>query len=331
MTAAVQTAENAASGAPSIAASRGVYIARRLLWAVFVVWAATSIGFVLGFAVGDGATATLGAKASKVQLEAFRHRHGLDKPLIEQYIFRIRSLASPSLGTDLHDRTIASRISSRVPRTMLLMGLALLVELTIGLGLGIFAAAKRGTWSDTVAMGAAFVGVSAPTFLTGTVFLMWVAFKAQLFPVGGLGRGGFDTFWHAVLPAITLGLAGAATHARLIRSELTTVMHEDWTRTARAKGLSSIRTLFVHGVRNALVPTVTLIGTSLPALVGGAIITEYVYAWPGMGKLATESINTYDGPMILALIALAAIAVQAGNLAADLAVAYLDPRVRLEK
>jgi peptide/nickel transport system permease protein len=304
-------------------------IALRALRGVFVVWLAMSIVFFAVHGIGDPAVATLGPRARPEQIETFRERHGLDRPLHEQYGHYLLGLATLDLGTSWRDeRRVLDVLAIRLPRTLVLMSLATLFELALGLGIGLLAARRRGTLIDTVAMGASFLGVSTPSFFLGVLALQFLAFRLGLFPVGGYGVDGPDHVWHAILPALVLASLGAATYARLLRSEVLEVSAQDHVRTARAKGLSPTRILFAHVVRNALPPIVTMIGLSLPGLVAGAVVTESVFGWPGMGRLAMESIYSFDLPMLLGIVFVGAVTVQLGNLGAELVVARIDPRVR---
>jgi peptide/nickel transport system permease protein len=304
-------------------------LALRALRGVFVVWLAMSIVFFAVHGIGDPAVATLGPRARPEQIETFRERHGLDRPLAEQYGHYLVGLATLDLGTSWRDeRPVLDVLAIRLPRTLVLMSLATLFELALGLGIGLLAARRRGTLIDTVAMGASFLGVSTPSFFLGVLALQFLAFRLGLFPVGGYGVDGPDHVWHAILPALVLASLGAATYARLLRSEVIEVSAQDHVRTARAKGLSPTRILFAHVVRNALPPIVTMIGLSLPSLVAGAVVTESVFGWPGMGRLAMESIYSFDLPMLLGVVFVGAVTVQLGNLGAELVVARIDPRVR---
>ncbi len=325
------------------------YLARRILWALFVVVAVVTFVFGLMFAVGDPAAATLGPNARAEQLSDFRHRYGMDLPLHEQYFSYVGvgpcvRRTSPSfeegrghcglLQGDFgesygHNEPVIEVIGHRLPRTLLLSGMALFFELFFGLLVGIVAALRKQSWLDSGVMALAFLGISLPTFVTGPLLLDYVAFKAGLFPVGGYGVGAADHVYHALLPAFTLAVVGAATYARIMRSELIETMRSDFIRTARAKGVAPIKVVFAHGVRNALLPIVTLMGLSMAFLVSGAIITEYIFAWPGMGALAIESINNMDVFTVMGVVLIISLTVQAGNLLADVAVAALDPRVRL--
>jgi len=325
------------------------FLVRRVAWALFVVAAVVTFVFALMFAFGDPAASTLGPNARAEQLQDFRARYGMDRPMLEQYLSYLGlghcvrrtspaydegrgrcGLLQGDFGESYsHNEPVIEVIGHRLPRTILLSGLAMTFELLLGLFVGILAAVRKQTWLDTLAMATAFLGISLPTFVTGPIFLDFVAFKAGLFPVGGYGVDLVDHLYHALLPAFTLAIVGAATYARIMRSELIETMRADYIRTARAKGLSPARVLFAHGVRNALLPIVTLMGLSMAFLVSGAIITEYIFAWPGMGALAIEAINNMDVFTVMGVVLIISLAVQAGNLLADVAVAALDPRVRL--
>lgn len=306
------------------------YILRRCGWAVVVLYVlVTGVFFVMN-GLGDPARVRLGTRASAAQVAAFRQKCGLDKPLGERYVTFIGQLARADLGrTCPEGRPISEIIATRLPRTMLLGFLSLLIEVVVGVGIGIVAAARRDTWLDTGLMSLAFVGISAPTFLTGLLFLNYISFRLGWFPVGGYGVDFLDHVKHAVLPAVTLAILGAATYARVMRSEMIETLRSDYMRTARAKGVAPWRAVLKHGARNALLPIVTILGLSASSLVSGAIITESIYAWPGMGRLAFESITTLDLPTVMGVVVVSAIGVQLFNLLADIAVAVLDPRVRL--
>jgi peptide/nickel transport system permease protein len=325
-----------------------VFLARRLGFAFFVLVVVLTLVFNLLFGIGDPAVATLGPNAKREQIEEFRQRYGLDKPLIAQFTGYVGLTpcirpASPAydegggycgilqghLGESFsHGDPVGQVLLTRFPRTLLLGVIAIFFELVIGLTVGMIAAVRRHTWLDTGIMALAFLGISAPTFLTGLIFLYYVAFLLGWFPVGGYGVTFWDHVEHALLPAFTLAIVGAATYARIMRSEMIDNLGSDHMRTAKAKGLAPLRVVMAHGFRNALLPVVTLVGLSMPLLVSGAVITETIYAWPGMGKLAIEAINNLDLFTVMGVVLFASLMVQMGNLMADLAVAALDPRVR---
>ena len=329
------------------------WLIRRALWSLFVVWVVVTAVFALMFALGDPAVATLGARAQQVQITAFRTKHGLDRPLYKQYLSYLGVIAcerpsSPAyvppeetssrqgcgllqgdLGTSLqHNESVTDVVLARLPRTVLLSLLAMLVELLLGLAVGVTAASARNTWLDAGLMSVAFVGIALPSFLVGLLALDLFAFRLGWFPVGGYGTGPLEHLQHAVLPAMTLAILGAATYARLMRSEMVETLQAAYLRAAKAKGLAPWRVLFGHAIRNAMLPIVTVAGLQIASLVSGAIITETIFAWPGMGRLAVESMNNWDPPMVLGIVVIASLAVQAGNLLADITVAALDPRIR---
>lgn len=304
------------------------FVLRRLLSGLLVLWVVMSLVFLLVHVLGDPARATLGEKASTEQLAAFRRQHGLDQPLVVRYGRFVLDLMTLELGTSYQDgQEVRAIIATRLPRTALLGALAVGIELLIGITLGVLAALFRNTWFDTSSMAIALLGISMPTFVTGLWFLGAFAFRLGWFPVGGYGVGFFDHVYHGFLPALTLAVAGAATYARIMRGEMIETLRSDYIRTARAKGVGPLRVVFVHGMRNALIPIVTLVGISLRILVSGAIITESIFGWPGIGRLAVESIAGLDLPVVMGTVFVACAAVQLGNALADLTVAWLDPRV----
>lgn len=229
-----------------------------------------------------------------------------------------------------HNESVTGVIGHRLPRTLLLGAIALIFELILGLSIGIIAAVKRNTWVDTGLLSVAYLGISLPTFVIGPIFLAVFGFAYGWFPLGGYGVSFWDHVYHAILPALTMAVVGAATYARIMRSELVDTLRSDFIRTAAAKGLPRSGVLR-HAIRNALLAIVTMIGLSLPLLVAGAIITEKIFGWPGMGSLALGSITNLDTPSVMGVVLVFAVTVQVGNILADIAVAYLDPRVRIDQ
>jgi peptide/nickel transport system permease protein len=305
------------------------YLLRRLAGAVLVLWIVMSGVFVLVHVVGDPARATLGERAGPEQLDGFRKQHGLDRPLGERYVGYLRDLVSLELGRSFQDgQPVAEVIGRRLPRTVLLGSMALGFELLFGLGLGALAATSKRGWVDTSVMAVSFLGTSLPSFVIGLWFLSYFAFRLGWFPIGGYGITLMDHVWHGILPALTLAVIGAATYARLLRSELIEALSSDYARTARAKGLSPARVALVHAGRNALLPVVMLLSGSLRVVVSGAVITETIFGWPGMGRLAVESIGGLDLPVVMGIVFVACAVVQAGNFLGDLALLALDPRLR---
>lgn len=328
------------------------FIAERTAWGVVVLMSVVTLVFFLIFIAGDPAVTVLGPQARAEQIADFKAKKGLDQPVIEQFLSYLGlmpcvrrdspkyergdgsrgfcGLLQGDLGESYsHHESVAQVIRYRLPRTLLLASIAVLFELILGLTAGIIAALRRNRWIDTSIMLATFVGISLPTYVTGPIALLLFAFLLGWFPFGGYGVDAIDHVYHALLPAFVLAIAGAAEYARVMRGELVETLRQDHVRTARAKGLPMSHVVMKHAVRNALLPIVTMIGLSLPFLVGGAIITEKIFAWPGLGLLTIESIESLDAPVIMAVVLMFGVAVQIGNLLADIAVAALDPRIRL--
>lgn len=306
------------------------YIFRRIGWSIFVVWLVVSAVFVLMNTLGDPAVAQLGPKAQKVQIDAFRKKHGLNQPLWKRYAQLISRLGRGDLDKSFRtDIPVTQIMEQRLPRTLFLGSLSMSIELCVGVLLGIIAAVFRRRIPDHVVMAFSWITFSVPTFLAALFALNYFAFRLGWFPVGGFGTDTWDHMRHALLPALTLAVLGAATYARVMRNELLETLHTDYVRTARAKGLSYIEVLFRHAVRTAFLPVVAIAGLQFASLASGAIITETLFGWPGMGRLAVESIYTPDYPVLLGTVIVGCVFVQFGNLLSDLALAALDPRVRV--
>jgi peptide/nickel transport system permease protein len=206
--------------------------------------------------------------------------------------------------------------------------MAMTLEVTLGVAFGVIAAWKRGTRTDTAIMSTSFVLMSTPTFLSGKVFLMGLAYYLGLFPIGGYGTDFVDHVKHAILPAFTLALISTAFYARLTRNELVEILQSDFIRTARAKGVSEPVIVVKHALRNALLPVITSLGLSFGSMFTGAIVTEQIFAWPGLGRLAFESISGLDVPVIVGTVIFGSFGILLGNLLSDLGYAVLDPRIR---
>ncbi|RLB54255.1 MAG: glutathione ABC transporter permease GsiC [Deltaproteobacteria bacterium] len=324
---------------------------KRAAWASFVMLAVITIVFMLVSQIGDPCAARLGANARPEQIAACHEQYGFDQPLTAQYgaylgLSSCVRKSSPNydggeghcgilqgdLGESMRmEQDVVEVILTRLPRSMLLGAMAMGFEVLLGVFIGIIAATRRNTWFDTGVMATAFVGISAPTFLSGLLFLYFFAFRLGWFPVGGYGNTPLEHIYSAILPAFTLAIIGAATYARIMRSEMVETLRADYVRTAKAKGLGPVAVIMKHGARNALLPIVTLMGLQLAILVSGAIITESIFAWPGVGRLAIESIHNLDAPIIMGVVIMVSFTVQFGNFLADVAVGALDPRVRVDQ
>ena len=301
------------------------YLARRFAAAALILLGVTMVTFALAFLMpADPVRQIAGRNATPETVESIRHQLGLDRPVPMQYATYLGHLAQGDLGHSYIQKTdVGQLIMSRLPATLLLMLGAIFFELAIGIPLGTFAAARRGK-ADRAIMIFAFAGVSTPQFVVGLVLLYLLAYLAGWFPMSGYGG-----LSHLILPALTLGIGGGGWYARILRSSLVEVLRQDYIRTARAKGLSERTIVITHALRNALLPIVAMIGLDIGSFMGGAVVVESVYGWPGIGQLAWQAIQRIDIPIIMGVTLVAAIAIVLGNLIADLVTPLIDPRIRL--
>jgi peptide/nickel transport system permease protein len=301
------------------------YLLRRLSASFLILIGVTMVTFALAFLMpADPVRQIAGRNASPQTVESIRHQLGLDQPVPMQYATYLGHLAQGDLGHSYIQKTdVGELIMSRLPATLLLMLGAIFFELAIGIPLGTFAAARRGK-ADRAIMIFAFAGVSTPQFVVGLVLLYLLAYLAGWFPMSGYGG-----LSHLVLPALTLGIAGGGWYARILRSSLVEVLRQDYIRTARAKGLSERTVVITHALRNALLPIVAMVGLDIGTFMGGAVVVESVYGWPGIGQLAWQAIQRIDIPIIMGVTLVAAVAIVLGNLIADLVTPLIDPRIRL--
>ncbi len=302
------------------------YLLSRLASAAIVVLGVVCLVFFLIHLVpGDPVDMMLGEAARPADREALRQALGLDQPLLVQLTHYLQGLLTLDLGYSLHDqRPIGEILAERIPATVELALLALLVAVLIAVPLGIIAAVKKGSVWDQVAMGFSLFGVSIPNFWMGPLLILVFSLWLGWFPVSGR-----DSAASVVLPALTLGTAMAAILARMIRSTLLEVLHEDYVRTARAKGLSEFQIVVKHALRNALLPVITLLGLQLGTLLGGAVITETIFSWPGVGSLTIDAIHSRDYPVVQACVLLISLSYVLVNVLTDLVYAWADPRIRL--
>src|SRR5690606_16582140 len=248
---------------------------------------------------------------------------GLDRPLPQQYVSYVGNLLQGDFGRSYTQRADVSRIiQSRLGPTLQLALVGILFELLIGLPSGIIAALKRGTKIDQAVMTLAFIGVSAPQFVVGLLLIYVFAYILPIFPLGGYG-----TPLHIVLPAIAVGLAGGGWYARVTRSAMIDVLRQDYVRTARAKGVFPNKVVFKHVLKNAVLPVVALVGLDIGVFMGGIVIVESVFGWPGIGQMIWQAIQLVDIPVIMGGVLVTALFVVVGNLLADLVYPVLDPRI----
>ena len=301
-------------------------IISRLASAAVVIFGVLCLVFFLIHLVpGDPVEVMLGESARPADREALRISLGLDQPLLTQFSQYLGNVVQLDFGTSLHSkRPIVDILAERLPATLELAIAALFVAILIAFPLGVMAAVRKDTGWDHGAMAVSLIGVSIPNFLMGPLLILFFAVGLGWFPVSG--REGFSSL---ILPAITLGTAMAAILSRMVRATLLEVLDEDYIRTARAKGLSPRIVIWRHALRNALLPVITLLGLQLGALLAGAVITEAVFSWPGIGQLIIEAIQGRDYPVVQACVLLIALTYVLVNTLTDLAYGWFDPRVRL--
>ena len=331
-------------------------IARRLLWAVFIVWAVSSLAFVINNVVpGDSALMIAGPQARPADVARVRRDLGLDRPLVVQYGAFMRRLVHlgawtfdpktnkahencaaivPGVHLDFgrsyaRSQPVVTVLAERIPRTAVLALAAIVIQLALGVSAGVLAARRRNTVVDRAAVAASLLGISAPTFLIALALQLVFSHQLHWRPLPGYGQTFRDHALGLVLPALTLGIFGAAYYTRLVRDEMIGLMQQDYVRTARAKGLSESSVVLRHALRNALVPLVTVVGLDVGALIGGAIVTEQIFRWPGLGELSVSALQNRDGPVIIGTVIVTSTAIVLASLAVDLLYVALDPRVRV--
>jgi peptide/nickel transport system permease protein len=306
---------------------------RRIAWTIAVVWFVVTATFVMTAAIpADPAKALLGPHATPDAVERVRAHYCLDRGLARQYGCWLDHVAHGDLGESYRSkRAVTAIIADRIWPTAQLALAAIALQLLIGVPLGVVAATRRGRWPDLGANLVGLIGQSAPPFFVGTVLLYVFAYRWGWFPLGGYGAGGWDRLAHLVLPATTLAAAGVAYYARVMRSELIDVLREDYVRTARAKGLPERVVIGRHALRNALGPLVTLIGLDLGVLLGGAVVIELIFAWPGLGREILQATLEVDIPLIVGVVLITAVAIAVANLVVDLAAPWIDPRLRPDR
>lgn len=302
------------------------YLLRRLALSIFVLWGAVTIVFVaIRLAPGDPAQVMLGATATAEDVAELRARLGLDQPLPVQYARYLLEVARLDLGESLRlDQPAMAAIAQRVPQTVRLTVLAMAIAILLSFPMGIAAALAGGRAIDRVISLLSLLGQSAPNFWVGIMLILVFARELRLLPSGGA-----ETWQHLVLPATTLALPLVGILTRLIRSGLLDVLHEDYIRTAHAKGLARRPVVTRHALVNMLIPVVTVMGLQLGHLLGGAVIVESVFAWPGVGRLLVEAIGDRDYPLVQAAILFITSGFVLVNLLVDLSYGWLNPRIRL--
>ena len=302
------------------------YLVRRLAASLFILLGVSVITFGLTFLIPADPVAMIAGRNSTPEVrEQIRHQLGLDRPLPEQYAAYLGRLVRGDLGKSYARKTdVGELVASRLPPTLLLMLAAIIAELMIGIPAGIYAASRRGTLSDKVAMTLSFASVSTPQFVLGLTLLYLFAYLLGWLPLGGYG-----SFSHLILPALTLGLAGGGWYSRMMRSSMIEVLRNDYIRTARAKGMPEWRVVLKHGLRNAILPIIAMVGLDVGIFMSGVVVVENVFGWPGIGQLMWQAIQSLDIPIIMGVTTVAACFIVLGNLIADMISPLIDPRIRL--
>ncbi len=302
------------------------YFIRRIVQSLLILLGISFVTFVLLYILpADPVRQIAGRSATAQTVANIREQLGLDQPFIVQYGRYLAGLVQGDLGRSYLQKTeVATLIASRLPASLQLMAGGILCELLIGLSFGVIAALRRGRMADQVLMITSFVAVSAPQFVVSLLLLYVFAVKLGWFPIGGYG-----TFAHLVLPALTLGILGSGWYSRMMRSSMIEVLRTDYIRTARAKGLSRARVILRHALPNAILPIIAMIGIDIGIFMGGLVVVESVFGWPGIGQLAWQAIQRVDIPIIMGVTLVSACAIVLGNLLADFIAPLIDPRIRL--
>ncbi|MCL0057593.1 ABC transporter permease [Dehalococcoidales bacterium] len=303
------------------------YIIRRLLITLLVLFGVTIITFAMVRLIpGDPAIVMAGQGATKEQIELIRERLGLDKHPVEQYFIFVGNLLQGDMGVSIRTGLpVTEEIMHRLPYTLLLTAAAMLIATVLGMVAGIVAGTKQNSIVDYLTTTVALFGLSMPVFWLGLMLMLLFSIK-----LGWLPATGADSLKHLILPAFTLGVASTAIVARMTRSSMLEVMRLDYVRTARAKGLTEKLVILRHALKNALIPVVTVIGLQMGFLLGGAVLTEIVFAWPGIGRLLVEAILARDYPVVQGVVLVIAAMFILVNLVVDIIYVYLDPRIRYQ-
>ena len=302
------------------------YILKRLLLSIVVLFGITLIVFFILRLTGDPTHLLLPPETSKEDMDLFRHQMGFDRPLYVQYLKFLGGVLQGDLGNSLrHGQPAISLVYERLPATMELAVAALAIALIVAIPVGILSAVKPNTLTDHIGMLVALLGQSMPIYWSGLMLILLFTVKLNLLPA--FGRSGLASL---IMPAVSLGFFSMARIARVTRSSMISVLGKDYIRTAKSKGLTDSRVIIRHAFKNAAIPIITLVGMELGTLLGGAVITETIFAWPGVGQLAIQAIYNRDFPVVQAAVINLAVIFVLINLIVDILYTYLDPRVRYD-
>lgn len=300
------------------------YLVRRLVQTILVLFGVSAITFGMMFISGDPTALIMGENWTAEEIAQLRHQLGFDRPWYVQYLDFVGSALRGDFGNSLRQhRPVFELIVERLPATIQLAVAAMLISVTLAIPIGIISATRRNSIYDVIGMLGALLGQSIPNFWLGIMLILIFGVYLRWFPISG--RGGLA---HLILPAVTLSTYFLARNTRLVRSSMLEVLGQDYITTARAKGLAEWIVLYKHALKNALIPLVTVVGLDAASLLGGAVITEAIFAWPGVGRLTIQAIYAKDLPLVQACVAMLATSFVFFNLVVDIAYSFLDPRIR---
>ena len=301
------------------------YITTRLLYTIPVIWLVVSVVFLLIHLVpGDPVQQMLGEGASAADMQAARHAYGLDVPVGQQYLNYWKGVLHGDLGRSLRfDQPVARIVAQRYPQTLQLTVAAMLVALLISIPAGVRSARRRNRWDDRMLSFVSLLGLSFPNFALGPILILFFSIQLGWLPVSGSG-----SVAHLVLPAVTMGASLAAILTRMVRTAMLEEMNQDYIRTARAKGLTETAVVYKHALRNALVPVLTVVGLQFGALLAGAIVTETIFSWPGIGRLTIQAIGNRDYYLVQGCILMIGLTYLAVNFMTDFFYSLANPRIR---
>lgn len=311
------------------------YIIRRLLIAIPVLLGVTIFGFfIINLAPGNPVEMQINPYATEADIEIKKEALGINDPIYIQYFHWLGSLIKGDFGYSFSTyEPVSKMLLERIGPTIMLMGTALIIAYLIAIPIGILSATKQYSWIDYLTTSFSFLGVSIPNFFLGLGFIYIFSISFNILPSGGMNTlgsdGGFiDTLKHLILPALVLATGICGSMVRYVRSSMLEVFGQDYLRTARAKGLKEVFVVNKHAFRNALIPIITVIGMDISLLIGGAVVTEQIFQWPGLGQLTIQSIGSRDYPTLMAINVLAALSVLFSNLIADILYSVADPRIK---
>jgi peptide/nickel transport system permease protein len=300
------------------------YLLRRVLQMIPVLLIVTVIVFLFVNASGDPTSMLLPPNATLEDRQAMREALGLTRPLYQQYWIFITNALRGDFGTSFRYKVSAlSVVLDKIPASLELAGASLLVSIAVGITLGVLSAMAKDTGFDLLVNGLSALGRAMPNFWLGIMLILLFGVTWRVLPPSGRG-----TFRHLILPCVALSVQNASRITPLVRSSMLEILHQDYIRTARSKGLRNSIVVFKHAFKNALAPVVTIIALQIPTLIGGSLVTETVFAWPGLGQLIIQSVNGHDMSVVQACVVIIALITMAANLAADLAYCLIDPRIR---